>query len=323
MSGREEYKNLIHSRVQNLAREFPILEDFYQYMKVSGLEDQTCMNYCYHVSCFLRETGVDYCKATPSDVIKFLYAHKKGDKPQTLLTVLWYGLNKFYSFLVSVGEVETNIVKSIDKPKSKSSNDIRRTYLTPDECDRFLDAIKELKGEDLFHLKRDTAVFRILIETGIRVSALVNINMADLDQEKHLLKVTDKGNKTTYYPLEKRTYAYVYNWWLYRHLCTGMDIYHDDLNDEPLFISRRGNRLTSDTVRSITKTYGKMIGRPELSPHKFRASFATNLYNATKDIRFVQESMNHANVTTTQLYVQPEKDVHLKASEIMAGLVSR
>jgi integrase/recombinase XerD len=317
MTGREELNETRRKYVMKLAEKYPIINDFYRWMKVSGLEELTCWHYCRYAVRFLEETGVDYKTATTNDVVQFLYSHKKGDKPQSALTVLWHGLSKFYTFLESTGEVEKNIVKGISRPKPKSPEDVKRTFLTPEECQKLLWEISYDNRHDPYKREREGAIYRIFINTGIRLSALVNLNYEDYDPEEFTLTVTDKGNKTTVYPINVNTCVYIDEYLEQRKERQG----RDPQPDEPLFLSDTGKRINATTVSKNLKTYAHGIGRDDISPHKLRASFATNLYNETKDIRFVQEAMNHAMVTTTQLYIQPEVNTHEKASEIMDHLL--
>lgn len=320
MTGREEANQKIYRLIQGLAERYPVIDGFYRYMKVASLEDRTCLDYCYIVTQFLKETGVDYRTATPVDVTNYLFSHQKGDKPQTQLNLMWYGLNKFYKYLVTIGEVETNIMQSIDKPRPKSSQDVKRTFLSPEECKAFLKAIDE-KNKDRYGFQnlRDQALFRVLMETGVRISAIVNANIEDFDKERHVLRVTDKGNKTTEYALSDFSFNDVCVW--ITHRVYVMQPYNPNYPSEPLFITRRRKRMNTTEIYDLTKTYGKMIGREDIHPHSFRASFATNLYNETKDIAFVQRSMNHAKINTTQLYIQDDDVSHERAASIMCGLL--
>ena len=67
--------------------------------------------------------------------------------------------------------------------------------------------------------------------------------------------------------------------------------------------------------------YKDAVPGKHITPHKLRASFATNLYNQTGDIRLVQEAMNHAKIATTELYIQSDGRNRKKAADIMSQLL--
>ena len=71
------------------------------------------------------------------------------------------------------------------------------------------------------------------------------------------------------------------------------------------------------TVYNVIKKYADCIPEKNISPHKLRATYGTQLYNKTGDIYFVQECMGHSNPKTTELYVREKKQNTKKASEIM------
>ena len=89
-----------------------------------------------------------------------------------------------------------------------------------------------------------------------------------------------------------------------------------------LFLSNRNNRMTSNTINYLIKKYTTGIKDKPISPHKLRASFATNLYEATGDIQLVQEAMNHSDVSTTQLYVQSSDRNRKRASSAIESIMN-
>ena len=88
-----------------------------------------------------------------------------------------------------------------------------------------------------------------------------------------------------------------------------------------LFLSKKGGRLQAEGVREIFSRYKDAVPGKHITPHKLRASFATNLYNQTGDIRLVQEAMNHAKIATTELYIQSDGRNRKKAADIMSQLL--
>ena len=93
-------------------------------------------------------------------------------------------------------------------------------------------------------------------------------------------------------------------------------------HENALFLSTQKKRMGVQAVENMVKKYAREVTpNKKITPHKLRASFATNLYNQTGDIRLVQEAMNHAKIATTELYIQSDGRNRKKAADIMAELL--
>lgn len=314
MTGREESNEKTRRMIRHKLEKVPELEGFFLDMDASGLEMKSCYVYINMVAHFLREVKLPPAEIKVQDVNQYIASLKKGDKPQTHLRTLWYCLNRYFGYLVRSGEVEENIMEKIVKPKSKPHREVQRTYLTPEEYKLLLHAAQN--DGDSWQSARNTAIIRILIETGIRVSALTEINIADILASQHCIRITDKENKTTNFPISIEVMKDLVNWLYKRQETKGRR-----LHDPALFLSTRGNRISSDEVRKIFERYEGAVPDKHITPHKLRASFATNLYNETGDIRLVQEAMNHANIATTELYIQSDGSNRKKAANIISNLL--
>ena len=89
-----------------------------------------------------------------------------------------------------------------------------------------------------------------------------------------------------------------------------------------LFISNRKTRMSRSSVQRLVEKYGANIQGKHMSPHKLRATYGTQLYNATGDIYFVQHCLKHNSPKTSELYVRGNKNTQTKkASEIMGKLI--
>lgn len=314
MSGRQETNERIREKIRQKLGKSPQLKGFFLDMDAAGLEMKTCYAYLNMVDHFLREVQLPPNRIRVQDVNNYIASLKKGDKPQTYLRTLWYCLNRYFGYLVRAGEIEENIMARVVKPKMKPNREIKRTYLTPDEYKLLLNAAQD--DLDDWQSARNTAIIRILIETGIRVSALTEINVGDILAKQHAIRITDKENKTTDYPISIEIMKDLVAWFEQRRLTKGRQ-----LNEPALFLSKRGGRIRSDEVRKIFARYADAVPGKHITPHKLRASFATNLYNQTGDIRLVQEAMNHAKISTTELYIQSDGRNRKKAADIMSQLL--
>ena len=149
---------------------------------------------------------------------------------------------------------------------------------------------------------RDRAILETLYSTGIRVSELVGINRADIDDTGAALIVRGKGRRERIVPLGSHALAAL------RHYATILDAEQSGTPqgqdpNAPLFINKHGGRLSTRSVRRKVSKYLAQAGLdPNISPHTLRHSFATHLLDNGADLRSVQELLGHQSLSTTQVY---------------------
>ncbi|HDQ25870.1 MAG TPA: tyrosine recombinase XerC [bacterium] len=196
-------------------------------------------------------------------------------------------LRGFYRFLVRRKTAGFNPFSGILTPKrDKRLPD----FLTEKETDVLLSAAS---GADFISL-RDRAMLELVYSTGIRVNELVTLNLKNIDFINEEIKVLGKGNKERVIPAGTAALdilrAYV------KELRKAGD-------PGPLFINKRGGRLTTRFVELMIKKYAAAAGIvKKVTPHTLRHSFATHLLDRGADLRSVQELLGHANLSTTQIY---------------------
>ena len=188
----------------------------------------------------------------------------------------------FFRFLVSQQIVETNPAAGIKGLKQS----VRQPgFLPTEEMDRLLD------GADLPN--RDAAILEVLYSSGIRVGSLVGLNVGDYDPKSQSLRILAKGNKEQLVPLGEPAAEALSNYLAERD---------DPGFGEPLFLNRRGGRLTARSVQRLTKRLGLQLGIGRVTPHTMRHSFATHLLDSGADLRSIQELLGHESLKTTQKY---------------------
>ena len=145
---------------------------------------------------------------------------------------------------------------------------------------------------------RDAAMIEVLYSTGLRVSELVGLRLAELDLNMGCVRCVGKGNKERLVPLGRRAIEALrrYLGAPRAHLLRG--------RSSPLvFLNHRGARMSRVGFWKVLKAYGRRAGLPpKLSPHKLRHSFATHLLERGADLRSVQSMLGHADISTTQIY---------------------
>ncbi len=158
---------------------------------------------------------------------------------------------------------------------------------------------------------RDCALLEMMYGSGVRVSEVIGLNLADVDLRHRTALVRGKGSKERIVPLGRQAVvavgAYLFVRSLFRHPKT------DVQDPEAMFLGRHGTRLTPRQVQYQVATYGATAtGRPDVHPHTLRHACATHLLDAGADLRMIQELLGHASVTTTQRYT------HVSMEKIMA-----
>jgi integrase/recombinase XerC len=151
--------------------------------------------------------------------------------------------------------------------------------------------------DDAALLGRDRLVLELLYGTGIRVSELCGLDLADVDRTRRVVRVFGKGAKerTVPYgaPAEEALDGYL------RH---ARPVLVGERSGSALLLGARGGRLASTAVRRIVAAAATRAGLPRLSPHGLRHSAATHLVEGGADLRAVQEILGHASLSSTQIY---------------------
>lgn len=200
-------------------------------------------------------------------------------------------LRGFFSFLAEEGLTEGNAAELLSAPKTGSS---LPKYLNFGTVDRLIDAPAADNGTGA----RDHAMLELLYATGLRVSELIHLRLADLDELSGVLRVTGKGNKQRLVPVG-------------RQALTAVEEYVRDLRPKLLkgrispylFVTARGSAMTRQGFWKLLRGYGKKAGVfRSLSPHVLRHTFATHLLEGGADLRSVQAMLGHADIGTTQIY---------------------
>lgn len=148
--------------------------------------------------------------------------------------------------------------------------------------------------EDSFIARRDHAIVELFYSSGLRLTELVNLDMAHVDFNDKLVTVVGKGNKTRIVPVGSKALAALLAWFKHRALA--------EPKDGAIFIAQQGQRLTGRAVRMRVEAMGKSKLGKHLHPHMLRHSFATDMLSSCHDLRVVQELLGHADIKTTQIY---------------------
>lgn len=152
-----------------------------------------------------------------------------------------------------------------------------------------------LSHNEINILMRDIAIIELLLGTGIRVSELCNLTLAEVDLISGVLKINGKGAKERILAISNKNLLYA----LKKYTNSVKNRY----NESFFFQNRLGNKLSEQSVRFIIKKYTNLAGiTQKITPHMFRHSFATLLLEQDVDIRYIQRMLGHSSISTTEIY---------------------
>jgi len=147
----------------------------------------------------------------------------------------------------------------------------------------------------------DRAVLELLYATGLRVSELAGLTLADVDTETRTVRVVGKGRKERIVPYgAKAAHA------LEAHLAVR------GVTKGPLFVGARGRALGVRGIYELVRRCARASGiTRRVSPHTLRHTFATHLLDRGADLRLIQDLLGHSRLSTTQRYT------HVGSAQLM------
>ena len=214
-------------------------------------------------------------------------AHAGGLGPRSVQRRL-SAARGFFHYLMREGVLKSN--PAIDIRAPKAAKRLPGT-LDADQLNHLLD----IPPEDALAV-RDRAIMELFYSSGLRLSELVGLDIANLDLPDRTVRVLGKGSKTRIVPVGRKADSALRAWLKERVALAGVE-------ELALFVGQNGTRLKHRAVQLRIAYWAKRKGLPSrVYPHLFRHSFATHLLESSKDLRGVQELLGHADISTTQIY---------------------
>jgi integrase/recombinase XerD len=166
------------------------------------------------------------------------------------------------------------------------------TFLTQTEVTQLLETIDTTTAMGV----RDRAILELLYATGLRVTELISLNLADLNGDQGVLICHGKGSKQRLVPVGRFALSWVGEYLRIRKTILPVR------DSNKLFVREDGKSLTRQMIWKIIKQYAILAGLSGVSPHVLRHTFATHLIENGADSRSVQSLLGHSDLATTQLY---------------------
>lgn len=199
----------------------------------------------------------------------------------------------FFQYLHEKGVIPCNYARLVTPPKKER----RLPKMVEAEL---LNNILNLPAEDDFDV-RDLAILELLYSSGLRLSELAHLEVADINFAEELVKIVGgKGGKDRIVPIGRKSIEALKKWLELRQAWLSQG---ELMNCDSLFISKRGEGLSDRQISRRVKSFAEKRGvNINLHPHLLRHSMATHVLESSQDIRLVQELLGHADISTTQVY---------------------
>lgn len=276
------------------------VDTFLDHLKVErGLAVHTLDGYgrdLARLGTFLSERGrEDADDVTPADITDHLIGLAEAKLAARSRARALVAIRGMFRHLVAERWLEADPTALIDSPRTA-----RRLPGVLGE-----EAVMKLIAQpaDTVRGRRDAAMIELAYASGLRVSELVKLQMADVNLHHGFVRVTGKGSKTRMVPLHNEARDKIQKF-----------VEHDrpllirDPAERAVFLTDRGRPMTRQafwkTLRGYARRAGIRLPSGDISPHKLRHSFATHLVERGADLRAVQAMLGHSDISTTQIYTQ-------------------
>ncbi len=254
----------------------------------------------------------DLEKIESTDIDEFLhYLLMNGNSKNTLSHYI-SAISALYKFFIKRKMLSLNPIDGVEREVVKKKKIIR---LEGNEANELMNAVSYGTGltqkQLQFHNKnreRDEAIYTLFLDTGIRISELVGLDLKDINFDEHYIGIIRKGGN-----YQKVYMSDTCEQVLSDYLDIRESRYKPGDDENAVFLSIQGSRITSRAIQNMTKKYAEVSlpNKPDrITPHKLRATYATDMLNKTGDIKLVSEILGHSHVNTTEHYADYGDDKH-------------
>lgn len=326
VAGRLEKETEFYEKMEQKLKELvPIFKEYYTSMRANRKTYTTIgvyINNVLHFANFVTDNNIteDFYKyITSSDIENYIISletretkngiQRTGDD---ILQARWSSLNTFFNWLVKRRYIKESPMVMVDRPKNNTEHKV--TFLNKSEISRLFKAVE--KNPNKVMAARDKTLFSVAIATGLRASALTNINKEDINWDNNVINVIEKRQKIREIPIGENTLNILKEWIEIR------DKEFKDIDTAAVFISQKNGRLSGDAANDALKKYCKDAGiQKKITLHKLRASAATNLAASKVDIQTIGNILGHQSTGTTLRYIAVLDENKKNAVSILDKLV--
>lgn len=319
MIGRMEIEVKYINNIKRLLKNEPeYMELFNVFMIADDKTAKTRLNYINNVIRlvhYLKDSGLptetidDIGRLNVETIRKYIVDDdnhiimKNGKISDSYKYIRYFSLNCFFKFLEDGDHISKNPMKKIKTPSNERMK--KKVYLDVDEVKEIEKNVSSgnTKRSRLYLSQwheRDEAIINLGFHNALRVSAIISINVDDINWEGKSLSVIEKGNKPRHVHLSDSTIKILKCWVQKRNEYTKVN----GVESPALFISNKSGRISQKTVGRILRSYAGDINKEKrIVPHTMRSSTGTNYYLKTGNARAVQQLLGQKSLAATQKYL--------------------
>ncbi|MDL4839664.1 tyrosine recombinase XerS [Aquibacillus rhizosphaerae] len=336
-----------YQKLQQILKELPWYVEEYIDYKRRKLSAASLLNYCHDFKIFfswiiseqlfigkVQDVPLELLeKMTVQQVESFLnalqYVH---NNKETTVNRKLSALKSLFNYLQNLAEtrdlepyLNRNVMAKVEFNEIKDSmetiaNKMEGKILLGDEYEKFKRFIAQDYGElykqnkkllNFYTLnkERDTAIVSLILGSGLRLSEIVNLDLDDIDFSKYSARVIRKGNKEQFVYFSKIAMDD-----LQEYIKIRENRYKVEKNNKALFVAAsmgpkgKTRRLSARSIEKMIEKYASAFGKPSLSVHKLRHSFATRYHSEINDVPKLRRQLGHSSIQTTMIYTHIRND---------------
>lgn len=325
LTGRLEKEEAFYQKMDEKLKGMPsVLNEYYISMRANRKSYTTIgvyINNVLHLARFLggEKIGDDFYKhISSSDMERYMISletrktkdgvKKTGDD---ILQSRWSSLNYFFAWLEKRNYIDKNPIITVDRPKNQTEHKV--TYLTKVEINKLYKAIANNPSPVM--AARDKTLIGLALSTALRVSALMNINVEDIDFDNNVISVIEKRQKVREIAFGEQTKKMLQEWIEVREEAFG------DVDTTALFVSRNRRRLTIEAVGDLLEKYCNEADIKRITPHKLRATASCMMAKNNIPVKAIAKQLGHQQISTTMRYIDVFNEDTEKAIGVLDNLV--
>ncbi len=274
-----------------------------KYLGERNLSKNTIKSYIYDVENFRNYLHEDYDlelnETKKAHILTYLVALQKNGKSSSTISRTISALKNFFNFLKNEKLIKDNPAVSIHSPKQIKK---KPSILAEEEVAQLM----LLPDKNTFKGLRDLALLELMYSSGIKVSELISIKVAQINLNAGMIYI--EGDKERIIPLSKYAKSAIESY------LTNFRSIKSTEDNEFLFINISGEPISRQGIWKILKSYKKKMNlKKELSPQTLRNSFAVHMLSHGADLGTLQELMGLSSLGAAQNYIN---NVEFKSLEV-------
>jgi len=283
---------------------------FTLYCKSKGLADRTLETYSYALQWLRRHLSANGASPpipSPQSLRGFITEMLEQGVARGTIRIRMRSIRCFCNFLEREGIVDQSPMNEVEIPKVPARYP---EIITKEQAKKLLSAARRNSWTG----KRNAAMLTTFLDTGVRLSELIGLNLEDVDLRTRTIRIrSGKGDKERHVYMGRALVRALRRWLDGRGFHEG---------ETPFFLTKEGNRLDMRNVERIVDRITERAGFDgvRITPHVLRHTFATHYIQNGGDPFSLQRILGHSDIKTTMIYVNLAgvglQEAHAKASPV-------